>query len=619
MTLGTLNYIVGLDATQFNTGVNEIKPKIRGVKNDLDSLGKTTEKTKSNLEIAFAHALGDAISDMAGTMTNLVFEVASDGVVLAGDMQSIGKRLNLTFGSSAISVDSWAKSVKSSFGIGRIAASTYAADLGESLKDAASSEMDLANMSMRLAEIAGDLGAAFGTNAEKVVEAMKSAFRGEADSIEKYGLDMSASAMALFAAKKGFIEAEKDWSKLSESEKDLARYAYILEATADKQGFFADNANDYNQQIEIMNANIEALKTSVGQSLLPVMTELVTWFNALFGGTKSAQEGIEDVQDTYGKSFASIEATVTQAKALIDELNKLSTATDDAAAADKWSTVVESLKKTIPGIGELIGEETGKIQAGADALRAFVDEYELTSKRLAQMEAMRSTTDAYNKLATELAGMEMRDYLNEIRQTAAQGEMDSALGEVFSYIQKGMESSGVGGKFGDVKAIGSDQLVAMLRAIYSGKDVWSTMYDYIGGFPELDTFWDYFSAGGGTEDIVKALANQFIANEENADKYGKDYDEDIKKAKADLQALSEEITLWKQILQDYDKKPDGTGSSEDVADAAAAGAKKGAAEAPGDNITIQNHFYVDSNEVANVMVPKVINKLNWKLQAQTKG
>lgn len=417
MKLATLEADLTLNTGSFNTGVQQASEKISGLKTDLNGLQEETKNTGTILESALGYAIGDFIGEMAGAMTDVVFEIASDGVVLAASMETLNKTMSMTFGDSQTQIDAWAKTAKKSFGVGAVAAKQYAVDIGEALKSTGASENELANMSTDLIGVAADLAAIKGMSVGDAISAILSAFRGEADPIERFNLDMKDSAMAAYAMKKGLIDAASGWSKLSEAEKDMARYSYIMEATADKQGYFAKNSDDYNQQIALMATNIEQLKLSVGSSLLPVMTELVSWFNALFGGTENTGDAMKSFGASLGETYANIDTTTANALALVNALSQMEKqGVETAEEQNVWNQLLQNLSKTLPGIDSVINTTTGVINGGTEALKAYVIQWQETQRQIAlssalqsaQAEVVQKQATVY-KLQAELDAMNLTD------------------------------------------------------------------------------------------------------------------------------------------------------------------------------------------------------------------
>lgn len=228
MKLFTLYGELELATINFNQGVAAAKEQMQGLKTDMGGIQTEAEKTGGVLDTAFGHALGDFIGEFAGTLTDVAFDIMSDGTVLAASMENLGKTLAITFGDSSGQITQWAKTAKSSFGLGQVSAIQYADSLGNMLKQTGATGDELASMSMNLAGLAGDLAIFKNANSADAVNAMVSALHGETESIEKFSIFINDTAMATYAMNKGLIDTAGGWAKLDEGTK---RWPAILQSS----------------------------------------------------------------------------------------------------------------------------------------------------------------------------------------------------------------------------------------------------------------------------------------------------------------------------------------------------------------------------------------------------
>lgn len=553
MKLFTLYGDLELATKNFNSGVEAARAQMAGLKTQMDGLQEDATKTGGVLEGALGHALGDILSGVTKSAIETAFEMTSDGVALAGDMETLESRLQLIFGDSQNSIESWAQKAKHSFGLGRLAAIQYAADLGDALKDSVDSEAELASMSTDLLGVAADLAAVTGRKTTDAVQALLSAFRGEADPIEKFSLNMSQSAMAAYALSKGLIAAESGWSKLPEAEKDMIRYSYVMEATAEKQGFYAENSEKYNQQLAQMEANIEQLKLSMGESLLPVLNELVGWFNSLFGESENASAGLDAIKDSATDSLVSIETTTANALALVNALKDLEATGEDASSSETWDALLEKLSTTIPEIGKVIDAETGKINGGTAALEAYVAQWRATSMELAQQKVVQDMYDEYAVLQAEIARLQTEQNIADTLRAGAAQSMDEMGAEFFAVMLQGMVS--MGASESDIKAFksvvgetGAENLIARM----SKEGSWGTglMREVFkgGDLKPNKSYEKYFEAGGGTDEMLSNMIALYQGYQKTLEQYNIDNADEIAERQALLAGQEQEIAILQQML-----------------------------------------------------------------------
>lgn len=359
-----------------------------------------------------------------------------------------------------------------------------------------------------------------------------------------------------------------------------------------------------------MDANIEQLKTTVGTSLLPVMTELVGWFNSLFGSQEQAADSVGDIDEAYRKSYASIESTTTTALALVTALDELSASTEDAASTEMWHAILSELETTLPGISSVIHANSTELTTSTKALKDWIAQWEATSKQMNQMKAMKDMLTARDTLETEITKLNTDQFFANVKKTGAQEAMDNLGNELLAYMLDGMESKGVSAA--DIEAMkqfgkaGAENLLArmagggnanmVMGSLLEGGDLWKNK-----------SFMQYFTAGDGDADILKQMVANYAAQKEVFDKYSLDYTQTIADYEAELSEISEKILFTQQQLS----------TDTDVESAAERGAKQGASASSPGTITIYNN--IDGQAVASIVTSAVMSNIDWALQTRSQG
>lgn len=135
----------------------------------------------------------------------------------------------------------------------------------------------LAGKTDNLIGIGADLAATYGGTAKEAVEALTSAFKGEFDPIERYGISLKQSTVNAEAgaiAQKQYGKSLKDLSvEQQTAAKQQATYRLVMQKSADAQGQFAREADTLAGKQQRLSAEIENTKTKLGTALLPVLTE----------------------------------------------------------------------------------------------------------------------------------------------------------------------------------------------------------------------------------------------------------------------------------------------------------------------------------------------------------
>jgi len=150
---------------------------------------------------------------------------------------------------------------------------------------------EAAKMSTELVGLAGDLASFKNIGLDQAQTALKAIFTGETESLKNLGVVMTQTNLDAFALANGFGKTTKE---MTESEKVMLRYQYVMEATKNAQGDFAKNAGDsLAVNLTIAKESAKELAASFGEQLIPVivpliqkLTDLIQWVGGLDEGTK---------------------------------------------------------------------------------------------------------------------------------------------------------------------------------------------------------------------------------------------------------------------------------------------------------------------------------------------
>lgn len=406
-------------ATQnFNSGVEAARAQMKDLQGEMDGVQGAATKTGSVLEGALGHALGDILSGVTQAAIETAFTFATEGVELASNMEETNAKIDTIFGASAENIHRWAKTTKESYGIGELSAKTYAAQVAGIIstesKNLTSEEIE--NISTSLVGLAGDLASFHNMSFPETWKKLLSGLRGETEAIEDLGVDLRVSNLA-----DAFGMSPKDWGELDQRTRLLNTYQYIMQETALAQGDFARTSDSYANQLRQLEENIQELKTSFGESLLPVMTQLVTWFNSLFGGTKNTTNAMDGMVDSFSSTYATIETTTANALALVNALSEMEAAgVDTANEQGVWNTLLSELSATLPGIDALLNTTTGAINGGTEALKNYVLQWQETQREIAVTQAVQGLQNEVTKAQTDL--LEAQWALEAAERTPTQTE-----------------------------------------------------------------------------------------------------------------------------------------------------------------------------------------------------
>lgn len=209
-------------------------------------------------------------------------------------------------------------------------------------------------MSLNLTRLAADMASFYNVEQETVAEALNAVYTGQTRPLRQYGLDLTQATLQEWALKQGM---DVDIQSMSQAQKTLLRYQYVLANTATVQGDFARTSMTWANQVRILKQNFEVLGRTIGNVLINTFRPLVIWLNSAMSAVISFAETIGNA---LGKIFgwkvvhtpASNAADVYGA--LADNLEDTGSAGGDAADGMKAAKdAAEEYKNTVLGFDEL--------------------------------------------------------------------------------------------------------------------------------------------------------------------------------------------------------------------------------------------------------------------------
>lgn len=241
----------------------------------------------------------------------------------------------------------------------------------------------MADMSLNLTRLAGDMASFYDVDQADVAKSLQSIFSGTIAPLRRYGLDLTQATLSEWAMKNGL---DANIKSMTQAEKVLLRYNYVMANTQAAQGDFAKTANTWANSIRVLKQEFQAWGSIIGsvvinalkpfvQALSKVMLKVISLtktvadaLGAIFGwtieisGGGATVDGMEDIADGVGDIGDSADSSNKKAQKLkktllsIDEIHALDDNSDSGSGGGSGSGgsggggagsgVDSSLKKT---------------------------------------------------------------------------------------------------------------------------------------------------------------------------------------------------------------------------------------------------------------------------------
>lgn len=249
----------------------------------------------------------------------------------------------------------------------------------------------VANMSLELTKLTADMASFYDISQQDVAEDLQSIFTGTIKPLRKYGIDLSQATLKEYAMSRGL---NSNISAMTQAQKALLRYQYVMQNTAAAQGDFARTADTWHNQVVVLKQSFQTLAAVVGTSLINAFKPLIRTLNAVLQKVISfAQIITEALGSIFGWKYE-----VSSGGVADDWSDAAGSADDLADSTGKAAKNTKKMKDNILAIDELninspddgsgSGSGSGLGNVGAGNLvqtDTIFKDYESTIKTLYQL------------------------------------------------------------------------------------------------------------------------------------------------------------------------------------------------------------------------------------------
>lgn len=200
-------------------------------------------------------------------------QISAKKLLEAGsDAVELDNVINETFGNMSKEINSWAEGVARDVNRSKYQMREFAGMMGAMIVPMMKNMELSSQMSKDLAQLAVDMSSFWNATDEEVFNAIKSGLVGQIMPLRRFGINLSVAALQAFALEKGI---KKSVQAMTESEKWLLRYQYLMEHTALQQGDAARNADTYANMLKGLEADVRNTTEAFGELMQPLGIELI--------------------------------------------------------------------------------------------------------------------------------------------------------------------------------------------------------------------------------------------------------------------------------------------------------------------------------------------------------
>lgn len=285
-----------------NVNARALNPSTRRAGNALDFFSKKAKRARSA-----SFSLASAIGKIYATYW-AVFRVIGwlgKSIDIASDLTEVQNVVDQTFGDMKYRMEDFAKTAVETVGMSELTAkqigsrfqamgrnmgisqemiegtndflqaATKMADGSE--KAYADVAHSMADVSINLTRLAGDMASFYNEDYDVVAEKLNAVFTGQTRPLRAYGLDLTQATLQEWALANGM---DVDIKKMTQAEKTLLRYQYVMANTTAAHGDFIRTQDTWANTIKRSQENLKRLQVILGQIAINTFKPLVANFNA---------------------------------------------------------------------------------------------------------------------------------------------------------------------------------------------------------------------------------------------------------------------------------------------------------------------------------------------------
>lgn len=347
-----------------STGLGRTRSATSNASSGMNLFGKNVDSVRIK-----SFSLASAIGKVYATYWALFrgFRLLGDAIDISSSLTEVENVVRQTFGQYESLINNFAKTSIEKFGMSELSAKQFASRfqaMGTAL-DIPRGKM--ADMSIRLTELAGDMASFYDVSQEDIAKSLQSVFSGTTAPMRRYGIDLTQATLKEWALKQGL---DANISSMTQAQKAMLRYQYVLAHTTNITGDFARTADTWHNQITMLKENFKALGAVVGGGLINAFKPFIKVLNAVLQKVISFAEMVTNALGSiFGWRYeASKGAGIS---GLADDIGSASDGMDDLSDA------AGSAGKNTGGIAKNAKKAKKEIQ---QATRAF-DELKVISKQ----------------------------------------------------------------------------------------------------------------------------------------------------------------------------------------------------------------------------------------------
>lgn len=328
----------------------------KNIKASSASIGSFFSRIKNGF--SSQRKLSSGFGGIASKLTKLVIGVnaakgAFNGLKSAMDYSSnlteVQNVVDVGFGKYKSKIEDLAKTSIQDYGMSELTAKQIAGRFQAMGTAVGFSQKKMSGMSVELTKLSADMASFYNEDQEKIAKSMQSVFTGTTQPLRKYGIDLTQATLQEWAHKHGI---DANIKSMSQAEKTMLRYQYVISQTGAAQGDFARTSNTWANQTRMLQQNFQQLGSTIGQIAINAFKPFVKAMNSTL---VQLDKFAKSARDALGKIFGwEYEEGGGVTQTYKDDMEDAADGANDTANATKKATKAQKeFNKQLQGFDRL--------------------------------------------------------------------------------------------------------------------------------------------------------------------------------------------------------------------------------------------------------------------------
>ena len=275
-----------------------------------------------------------------------VLQGIKESINIASDLTEVQNVVDVTFGNFKQKIEDLAKVSIPELGMSELTTKQIASRFQAMGTAMGISQRGMADMSTELTRLAGDMASFYNVEQKAVGEDLEAIFTGQTKPLRQYGLDLTEATLQEWAMKHGM---DANINSMSQMEKTMLRYQYVMANTGAAQGDFVRTADTWANQVRVLKENFKALGSVIGSTFINALKPLVKALNSAMSHIISFAKVVSNaLGKIFGWTYEENSGGIAQ-----DYEDIADSAEDLATGTGKAADNAKKLKQQLQGFDEL--------------------------------------------------------------------------------------------------------------------------------------------------------------------------------------------------------------------------------------------------------------------------